>query len=340
MMSQFYITQGLYQEIWYVSAASLFFLALILSYAYHYSLAPIRQPKPLPVQTDQDAPIYKLPPELIQHVATFIHPPSAALFGLSNKSILTAIGSKVFKLEKPHRLCCLEALESQLPNHLICHICVSFHPRRRRRSTVLVYREPTCFRESGVFQYGIREFSLLFSDVQQIMNRHRFGEKHGISVKDIAYRRTSNCTRFPMLITETAEARISGGELLLRTDSRSQFHCYDRQLKMAAIYASHEFCPHASDTEMDLYTFTKSEKPFIRCSLCKTETRIRIRKFDTSYNELQITSWYTLGSCRDPFDPDDPQWRAVTEPAPLSSLIPSTEEQAVCRRAFNAVPSG
>lgn len=111
MMSQFYITQEPYQEIWYTSVASLILLALILYYAYCYLRFQPR-PKPLPVQTDQDAPIYKLPS----------YSSSSHLF------VLSAIGSQVFKLEKPYLLYCLKALKPQLPKYLICHVCDFLSP--------------------------------------------------------------------------------------------------------------------------------------------------------------------------------------------------------------------
>lgn len=64
---------------------------------------------------------------------------------------------------------------------------ISFRPCCHHRSSFLGYKAPARYGEIGLFRYGVGEFSILFSDVQQIMNRHRFGEKHGISVEDIKY---------------------------------------------------------------------------------------------------------------------------------------------------------
>jgi hypothetical protein len=337
-MSLFYISQAFcWDVVWHIYL-TIMCLAGLLPCFRHSTLCLRRQTR---ARTDLNAPIYKLPPELIQHVARFLPPSSAAAFVLSNKHFLVALGNKYLKLEKSDRLCFLKTMEQQLPDHLLCHSCLSFHRRHRYRSSCGLQRESLCFRRSGVFHYGLRgNFTLLFSDVQQVMNHHRFGESHGFSAKEVNYRRTGKLDRFSLFTTESAEVRISNNKLLLRTDSRIRFPLLDNQLKMVAIYAPLEFCPHLSDLELNLLSFSGRKKTFVKCSECKTETRIRTMAVTDAEDEIHTTSWYTLGSCWDSFDPDDAQWKVLTGPVSPCSLIPIWEKQAVCRESFRNAPFG
>lgn len=328
-----HIPQWLYRfTTWYILPVILFRAALILWYRYKCQR---HRPQPI-LRTDQDAPIYKLPPEMIQHIASFLQSSSVAVFVLSNKYFLAVLGTQFLKVEKPDRLHCLKALQQQAPNYLLCHACVSFHPRRRHRSGSGRRKEPKCFRESGVFQCGLRgDFELLFPDIQQIMNRHRFGEHHGFSVKEISYRWSGELSSYSVFTTESADAVISDDNLLLRTESRCKFSWLNNQAKMLAVYAPIKFCPHFSDNDLNLFSFSTSQMTFVKCSGCMTEIRIRIRNVNALEREVETTSWYNLGSCREPFDSSPLQWKELTEKSTRRSLIYICAEETVYRNAYN-----
>lgn len=289
------------------------------------------------VRTDQDAPIYKLPPEMIQHIATFLQPSSVAVFVLSNKYFLAVLGTQFIKVEKPYKLQYLKAIQQEVPNHLLCHVCMSFHPRRRHRSGCSWLGEPTCFSESGVFSYGLRgNFTLLFPDIQQIMNHHRFGKRYGFSAQEISYTWFGKISPFSVFTRESADAIIADDKLLLRTDSRCRYSWFSNQVKMLAVYAPIRFCPHLSDKDLNLFSFSKRQKTFAKCSVCNTEVRIQITPVGGSDSEVQTTSWYTFGSCRDPYDYLPLQWMALTEQSfTRGSLKFIWERETVSRKAYS-----
>ena len=350
MMALSHIPHRLYQATpWYIFSIILFLAALSVWFGFR-SLRCRPQPTPAIVRTDHDAPIYRLPPELIQHIAAFLQPSSASIFVLSNKHFLAILGTQFLKVKKPYKLQYLKAIQEQVPNHLICHACVSFHPRRAHRSGRGWFAEPKCFHEAGKFNYGLRgRFSLLFPDIQQIMNRRRFGENYGFSTKEISYKRAgkmetthswSGETSCSLSIEKTAEAKFSGNNLLLRTESRCKFPWFNAQAKMIAIYAPINFCPHISDKELNFSSFSRRKKTYAKCSVCDSEFRIKINHVDSFLKEVCTTSWYTLGSWRDPFDSDNLQWLALTTGRCYTRrAIFIWEREATCRKAFENAES-
>lgn len=171
-------------------------------------------------------------------------------------------------------------------------------------------------------------YSLLISDVQQILNRHQYGPEFGITVDDIEYRQTGD--RFPFPHAEFARARIWADRLYLRVDTRTRFDRDDESMRTTAIHCRRDFCVDVFEHNLNYYSFQEMGTPFARCSACMSEFRIKICRVNEREDELRTTAWYKLGSVNNYFGT---HWSKINtwsrfEPEGIS------EEQAVYRLAF------
>lgn len=78
---------------------------------------------------DPAAPIWRLPPELIQSIVKGSPPISASAFALTSRTVLAVVGRQYLKLNRDDRLALLEHLQADLPYHLLCHHCAVFHTK-------------------------------------------------------------------------------------------------------------------------------------------------------------------------------------------------------------------
>lgn len=276
-------------------------------------------------------PFQRLPVDLLLYIADFLKPAHLASLALSSKTLLNTLGTRCIELEDGHKQAFLKILEAQQPNRLLCRVCWKFHPRHHHKSGLPRCRDRSCDIVWGKFNFGIDGYSLLFSDIQQIMNRRRFGPKFGISVDDIGFRRSNELCRFPLPHTEIARATIWGGKLYLRVDTWTRFKASDQIMKMAAIYARHNFCGNISQSKLNYYSFIAMLTPFVRCPTCMAEFRIRVTRTNDLEDTLHKTAWYRLGFRWDHYGI---QWRQINNTVSVTALEPITEKEAVCRWHF------
>lgn len=74
-----------------------------------------------------NAPIWRLPPELFQLVAETMPPSSAAAFALTSQVMLNSVGHQFLKLQCEELIKLLENFEPDMPDHLLCYQCCTFH---------------------------------------------------------------------------------------------------------------------------------------------------------------------------------------------------------------------
>lgn len=172
MMSQSYITrEPPCQGLRYTSAASLFLITLILCYTTYCYPRFRRRPKFLPVRTDQNAPIYKLPTFGTHTAHRHIH-----------SSAICCLFWDIEQIHlKLHRMPGFQTRET-IPPVLFGRLatttaklsylsCLCMRIRRQNVFVKLVYSN---------IAFGCSRFYFRTSS----MDRHHFGENHSISVND------------------------------------------------------------------------------------------------------------------------------------------------------------
>ncbi|KAK2760707.1 hypothetical protein FQN54_001942 [Arachnomyces sp. PD_36] len=154
-------------------------------------LSPEHIPLPDPPLESSARPILKLPLDVLPNIVDRLSPAETAALALSSKAILNAIGTHVLKIERfEDRLELLQHLQILYPQHLLCYQCGRFHLRRNK------IHEPEddspCDQKNG--RYYFNGSSIPFTAVQQVMNRHLYGEDHGMPVENLFQRQLSNVT--------------------------------------------------------------------------------------------------------------------------------------------------
>ncbi|KAK2739071.1 hypothetical protein FQN55_009604 [Onygenales sp. PD_40] len=166
------------------------------------NICDLRRPK-----QGHKTPIWRLPPELIQLIAKTASPRDAAAFALTSKAALACVGRQYLELQGHDRVKLLEHFQPEMPDHLLCYQCCTFHHKWK----VMTGEHYDCTFTSGWVSMGVE--MLLFADEQHALNAHLYGQKHQIpsipftyrANEESAYRRTD----------QDAELRISGDDILL-----------------------------------------------------------------------------------------------------------------------------
>lgn len=169
------------------------------------------------------APIQRLPIDLLRYIVDRIPPADAAALALSSKAILSTVGFGVLRIEGiEDRVKLLKHLEVFYPKHLLCYQCGKLHHRRKK---IHRYIEDTeCDRKNGRFSFNSLVLNLPFTRVQEIMNRHRYGKRHGISVKTLNRLRPWIIGPLDFMLEKT-RAKIVDGQLFIRMDFRFFSEC-------------------------------------------------------------------------------------------------------------------
>jgi hypothetical protein len=250
------------------------------------------------------APIEQLPVEVLRYIINRIPSTEAAALALSSKTILSAVGSEILRIEGiEDRVELLKHLEVFYPNHLLCYQCGKFH--LRRTSEIHEYEGDTeCDKKNGRFSFSSHVLDIPFTTVQEVMNRHRYGKRHGISMKCLNRYQVWRDNPFDHRAEKT-EAKIVDGQLFIRTKIRFLSKHRGRDFKQSC-----QYCPHQTTSSFKPSEFDYNKTTFIRCLECFTE----IRWDRTSCNPIffgttRTTVWCNLGHCRSPFET---KWRALT----------------------------
>lgn len=271
--------------------------------------------------------LYSLPVEIFLYVVDQLPPPDTAALSLTSKTLLNIVGHQTLRLENIYdRRELLRRFEAHYPQHLLCHQCGIFHrrPRRTRKAMLTHHRSNNetvyCDRKNGTFRNFHHSLQIPFSLVQEVMNRHRYGRKHGLRPNVLNFLE-------PFLQTEPFEttAKIIQGELSLSVDERACVSSSAFNFETTVKSKYRKYCPHFSTSNIDQFPARPMEKSteqqssqrlFFRCLECKTVVYLEYVTSSPAMrmSHLRTTAWYNLGRCSDPFDP---QWLAVTGEAKL-----------------------
>lgn len=256
------------------------------------------QPAYPPVEVTTSASIRNLPTELLCDIANLLSPADAAALVLTNKAVLNAVGHQILRFEGlEDRVEFLKRLEILFPKHLLCYQCGRFHRRRRRGHRT---KSTSCDRRNGLLFHGISSLNLPFTRVQEVMNRHRYGKQHGVSVKSLNERRTLSLGTSDFK-TEVTRAKIIGDQLFIKVAIFVRCEDRDRDFNRDC-----QYCPHQTSWNLELREHDYLLHKAMRCLECSTEVR-----FDKFGNGRPFTTiWYNLGECRSPFEDE---WRSLTE---------------------------
>ncbi|KAK2760897.1 hypothetical protein FQN54_002138 [Arachnomyces sp. PD_36] len=259
-------------------------------------------PKPEPLLEGSPAAILLLPVDVVRYIVDNIPPPEAAALALSSKAILNTVGRQVLIIESVEdRVEFLKHLEIFYPKHVLCYQCGKFHQCQRNA----VMHVTPCDAKNGWFisdaDHSIRADRVPFTIFQGIMNRHRYGGKHGIPRVPLLHPLFSRSTRWykPYRLW----AKIVDNELILKRDL---FTPFGRE--------PYFYCPHLKLDDIERYyeyrSWSSTEPVLVQCIFCGTEIRL---DFFTSNGEpwrSRVRVWYNLGHCRSPFDD---KWQALTQ---------------------------
>ena len=242
------------------------------------------------------APIYKLPVEILQLIASTLPPAGTAAFALSSRPILFVIGEGYLKLDKTNRLELLTLLERELPDYVLCQECIIFH-----RRTPLNQMDRT--RDGHLHKYGQlyasspleRGHGFLFNGGKQIINRRRYGPAYGPSAEDVnrffALETTSHGTR----ASQHDELRVAKDRLLLKVHTAFHFRKNNARDREWARNFRVSFCPHISvHNAPKIYPDIEGER-FLKCKRRFTEIQFRAEALEASRVKYSVTQWFDLG---------------------------------------------
>ena len=266
--------------------------------------------------------IYKVPRDVLLCVVDKLSPADVAALALTSKTILNALGRQALKIDNnDDRRELLRRLERRYPNHLLCHQCGVFHLRPPRlRNPVLLYSRrcyeiPACDLLSGCFTNFSTALCISFSLVQEVMNRHRYGRKHGLGLRVMRFNEPLYPEHFQ------TRAKIFRGQLYLIIQENMHTLRTEYNLKKIVTHTHIHYCRHFSSNTIRPFpeyiehslAQQKGHKQtvYFQCLECSTFVQLQYRRHSmfSPSSCIKTTAWYRLGPCTDPFDP---QWRVLT----------------------------
>lgn len=258
------------------------------------------------------APIQQLPADVLRYILNTIPPTEAAALALSSKTILSVVGPEILRIEDNNdRAELLKHLEVFYPEYLLCYQCGKFHIRRTSEIRKYEGEDTECDKKNGRFSFSSKVLDIQFTTVQEIMNRHRYGKRHGIHINCLRRWRTWRDNPLDHRV-EIIKAKIIDDQLFIRISIRFFSTGRGRDFKHNC-----QYCPHLSTSNFKAVEFDYSKKTFIRCLECFTEIRwdtFSYGKFlgeSDYFGTTRTTLWCNLGQCRTPFDV---KWQALTQP--------------------------
>jgi hypothetical protein len=213
------------------------------------------------------------------------------------------------------RLDLLQRLEPWIPNHLLCHHCVTYHRRRPRRRGFTHCDAKS--RLIGAWRLVIGDWALVpylvFSRAQEVMNYHRCGPDYGCPTADLEENIAHGLPYINGGCRERRSVTIVNNELLLKVDRsslflrswppQSEFWAAERNWR-SCLFDYHFSRSWATANIFDSLDISKKEVRMFLCAECQGEFRLIIDPhYSKRCGELRLTAWVNMGSCRSPFDP-------------------------------------
>lgn len=280
--------------------------------------------------------IEHLPVEILQIIASFLTPNSAACFILCSKSLQRAIGHQSWldlrtKDLKKARLSFLIVLQRDLREWLLCYHCEKLHTLSLEpfsATPYLLQNEHPCAYADG-FLWLLPLFGLKFQCAQMIMKLHKLRATENILLDSLSRDYSSYYDgHFSRCHTS---ARIANDELLVKIAYRV-FIRHGERFKISSLCRN--ICPHWTcvmdgDNLMKRIRCQMSHRAgqtcpectgMIQCQFCSTEFLVAF--FDSNWSPkgqaIYITAWKNLGPCDTPF-----QIRWQTQLRPYHTSIPT-----------------
>lgn len=261
-----------------------------------------------------------LPAEILQNVSDFLPVSSAVSFTLCSRRVLWLLGDQAFRSlrstdQTAEKKLFLTLLEKDLPDRLLCHHCILFHPvaqDNRPENRWRFNHEPECDRASGVIHMAV-PFKIRYRHAQLLMNHYRFRRAHQINLERLSYQDTR--TYGNMNIKTETWGRIVLGELLVRVHLILRLPSSSFDIKPVRLSIP-RICPHLFGLQKSCFESQKilcrpchaGRLPCVECSNrqccreCSTWFQVSGRERENLGIEIQIDIWRYLGSCETPFD--------------------------------------
>lgn len=277
---------------------------------------------------DHAAPIYRLPPELVQDLAkNFLEPFEAALLTLCSKRFCFLLGTQYWRIckynrEQGNKL--LSVWERECPQTVHCVPCAKFH---RLNSTPYVNPNWKCqFLELSIrLSFPQWDYRPKFIYIQTALKRHRLGQGTKKYIKAFNHERQHFANPINRKYYSIAEARIVSGELLVRGQEWRFYpaECLSRGFPTDVYLNLYPGCSHRGDGSVhgqlnDLlrgktFDWDSVNRPdhyggLRQCRFCYTEFQFDILPFvdiaaerpnDTRYYDRYVatvkTTWTNFG---------------------------------------------
>ena len=266
-----------------------------------------------------------LPPEMIQHIASFLPASSAAALALCNHGLSGALGEHQWNLlrsDPDERAVFLQCLERDLPEHLFCDRCAKLHLHRGPGVFIRRHQCSTIDRINGTTQYYHSRFQ--FEHVQMAMKLHRSGrDTKGylaqLAPVDTTIRGTHNLYLF--------EARIVAHEFFVRIQhwlfipGNKAVQVPKYAFKVCHHLRTDDFqsptrpanklismlsCRIAHLNDKREQTSCERCSGLSRCDYCPTDFRVDFKSFAGRGTAVIVTKWMNLGAGR---ARSDPKWQ-------------------------------
>ena len=272
-------------------------------------------------------PFFELPIELVQEIATYLDPPSAASYALTSRWFLHCLGTSCLQLTGRDREIFLSSLVSQYPGCNYCLLCSKMHRsipgyeqswpanwRYQCAGELDLHFQDLCV---GSFQgYDSRRhgagpsnpnisiapgYLLHWNHIQHVMRRHRYGFGTSADLARFAFATVTSEQKYFEI-----EARIVQGEFLIRKTFRTPAMALEGNAIMrASFHGSFWVCPHImywqNGSCLQAGSKVVSFEPnrgLQQCSCCETEFFC----FHASEGYLEVTAWYNFGSSGEQLD--------------------------------------
>ena len=299
-----------------------------------------------------------LPQELLDTIVSFLDTPEAACLSICCKELYRRLGTAQLQLmrlghgHEHQRKEFLAHLARDNPNLFFCHICSYLHLVARVGPALIRGGRHACLKlpsgrdfpaQSFETYGGISSYQLTFPHVQLVMERHRNGPDHGISMSALSITEIRNIKRHKVWVLLNAEPRIIDNELFLRVQ---QWIIFDQDDKPTfAKLCSPSICSHinkyAGTTTLDLLQCQTQHvggrascmtcSALYRCIDCALEFESDAIYLEDRRLAVIITKWLNVGNGD---SPTNPSWRRHLYPPFRGEPVGTVKDSLGSRSIF------
>jgi len=281
----------------------------------------LAEPAPLPGS---------LPTELWQLISSFLPISSQAALCLTSRQFYHTLDTRCRKRLRDDPEECrsfLKLLDSQLPKHVLCYECLTYHKRTAMQQRLTEKHSP------GLVLFMCKMTYLRFSDVQLAMRQERLGPKYGKSVPSFQSSLRRAGVTIPSTYSYSFEAVPVNGRLLFRLDVKRPILAHTNLRRSLGFRINMGMCEHyyvelsrlIRCAHAHVAAFHENGAKSIvanghcddcmviqRRPTCPSEYTIKITPTDKNLNEfvVHLTRWADAG---DGTDPHEGAWKALLQ---------------------------